>query len=457
MNKAGESTQTEFILKQAAELGKLLVRVFETRSSNPIRADITITSANGSVVQDLKAATQTELSLAPGDYTISVIGPNGTSNKNIKMQAGLALNEVFRFDRSNAEVVSTDGEQQNGTKISDNVTIKAVEPETSNTVESENIIDNKVTLSIEAQDEQTQKPIKSNIYIQTTAGKHLDKRTYVDSANFSLSPGVYKVTVRAKNRNNAVKTIRITENQNIRETFLLVNPNQQLNSQNNNETTSAAVNPAQPINSPNTIATGFLNVSMLASRNQRINKNKLKTHFIVAKSSGEKIVELTSVNTANFKLDVGSYVVTAINNSKRKIQRVNITQNQNTRLNFNISDFQGSKGVLRSSIVDESGRPIKGNLVVSNTAGQVVARANGVSTATFDLPPARHTISLNYQGLSGSEVVNISPNKTTVQTFTIAPNQNTQQQNDTQNRNSSRDIKDLLKDKLKEEIRKQFQ
>ncbi len=467
--KAGESTQTEFTLKQAAELGKLLVRVFEMRSSTPVRADITISSKNGSIIQDIKEATQTELSLAPGDYKIRVIGPNGTSNKNIKMRAGLALNEVFRFDAPTTEVPNQDRTQPNGTQITENVTIKAVEPqpvnsaETENTVET-NINDKKVTLSVFAQDEKSKKPMKSNIYIQTTAGKHLDKRTYVDSANFSLSPGVYKVTVRAKNRNNMVKTLRITKDQNLRETFLLVNPNEQVNNQNSNQAVNTNTQAVQPKNSTNAIETGFLNVSMRAPRNQRINKNQLKTHFIVAKASGEKIVELTSVNNANFKLDVGAYVVTAINNNKRKTQRINIAPNQNTRLNFNISNFipsqaasnGGAKGSLRSRIVDDLGRPLKGNLVVTNTAGQVVARANGGSTATFDLLPARYTISLNYQGLSGSEVVNISPNKTTIQTFTIAPNN--QQQNNSQNRsrNSSRDIKDLLKEKLKEEIRKQF-
>ncbi|MEH6456334.1 MAG: hypothetical protein V7749_08425 [Cocleimonas sp.] len=450
--KAGESLQTVFTLKQAAQQGKLLVRVFDTRSSNPVRADISITNANGTVIQDIKASTQTELSLAAGDYKIRVIGPNGTSNKNIRVNPGQEINEIFRFDAPNINTASGDNSQNNTTQITDTVTIKPVENQPETPLVPENTDSNKVTLSVIAQDEQTRKSMKSNIYIQTPAGKHLDKRTYVDSASFSLTPGVYKVTVRANNRNNVVKTIRITENENVSEIFLLVNPNKSLNQASPSTSVSTAVELAKPVNTPTAIATGFLNVSMQAPNNQRVNKSALNTHFIVSTTAGKKIVELTSVTVGNFKLDVGSYVVTAVHNNKRRSQRINIKQNQNTRLAFNTSDFQATKGILRSRIVDQSGRPLKGDLIVSSMSGQVVARANNVSSAVFDLSPTRHSISVNYQGLSGNEVVNINANETTIQTFTIAPNRNPP----SNNTNQARDIRDILKEKLKKEIQRQL-
>ena len=455
--KAGESLQTVFVLKQVAEQGKLLVRVFDTRSSNPIRADISVIDSNGVTIQDLKASTQTELSLMAGNYKIKVIGPNGTSNKDIKVNPGQTLSEVFRFDvANNNDVTNLENTQNNAIKITDNVTIKPVKAQTESPIDTENT-NNKSTLTVIAQDEQTKKPMKSNIYIQTTTGKHLDKKTYVNSASFKLSPGVYKVTVRANNRNNTVKTLRITENKNITEIFLLVNPNKPLTEQSISETRNIPVNPSTSANNPKSIPTGFLNISMQAPRNQRVNKNALNSHFIVATTAGKKIVELTSVNVGNFKLDVGSYIVTAIHKNKRRSQRINIRPNENTRFAFNTLDFQAVKGVLRSRIVNESGRPLKGNLIVRNMSGQIVARANNVSSAVFDLPPSRHTIQVNHQGLSGSEVVNINAKETTIQTFTIAPNGRSQQNNNSQNRNTrSREIKDMLKEKIKEEIRKKL-
>lgn len=458
--KAGESLQTVFNLKQAAQQGKLLVRVFDTRSSNPVRADITITNTNGTVVQKLKSAVQTELSLVTGNYIINVVGPNGTSNKSITITPGQAVNEVFRFDvpDTDSEIASQDNSQispevntqssaqttaentvqnttqENETQINDNVTIKSVETNTEAPVWAET---NKGTLSIIAQDEETGKPIKSNIYIQTPSGKHLDKKTYVNSANFSLEPGVYKVTVRATNRSNSVKSIRITENQKISETFLLKNPNKpstsevtpspvkptQAASSPTKTTPAETTSPAKPTpRTPSIIQSGFLNISMLAPRNQKVNPNALNSHFIVTTTAGKKIVELTSVNIANFKLDVGSYIVTAIHKNKRRSQRINIRPNQNTRLAFNTADFEAAKGKLRSRIVDETGRPLRGDLTVTNASGQLVARANNTSNAVFDLPSSRYTIRVNYQGLSGSEVVNITANETTIQTFTIASN-----------------------------------
>jgi len=282
----------------------------------------------------------------------------------------------------------------------------------------------------------------------------LAKETYVESASFSLEPGIYKVTVRATNRKNNVKTIRVVKNNNITETFLLANPNKPAPRPNSQQQVNNNVNTAKPVGSNNKIETGFLNVSMQVPNNRQVNKKNLNTHFIVTTIAGKKIVELTSVNVGNFKLDVGSYMVTAIHNNKRRSQRVNVRANQNTRLAFNTSDFQGAIGILRSTIVNESGVPLKGNLTVSNMAGKVVARANNVSMATFNLPPNRHKISINYQGLTGSEIVNISSNETTVQTFTIASNNNAPANN--QNTNNSRNIKEVLREKLKKEILKQF-
>lgn len=450
--KAGESTQTIFDLKETKTQGKLLVRIFDTRSSNPVRADIKISSTNGTLIQDLKATTQTELTLAAGNYKISVVGPNGTSNKNISIRPGQSINEIFRFETSNQSTASTNENDSNSTQINENVTIKPIDTQTTSPANSINIETNESILSIVARDNSTKKPIKSNIYIQTLAGKHLNKKTYVDSARFNLEPGVYKVTVRSKNRNNNVKTIRVSKNQKINETFLMVNPNNQ-----SIQTNKAAIKPAPPIdNQPKTIPTGFLNISMQSPNNQQTGNTDLRSHFIVSTLTGQKIVELTSVRVGNFKLDVGSYEVTAIHKNKRKKRRINIRQNQNTRLIFNTSDFLAVKGVLRSQIVNEAGRPLKGNLIVSNLAGQVVARANNVSSAVFNLPPVRHSVSVNYQGLSGSEVISISPNETTVQTFTIAPNNNTRQNNNVQQKNNSRDIKEILREKIKKEIRRTF-
>lgn len=451
--KSGESTQTVFNLKgETIQQGRLIVRILDTRSDNAVRADINIVDNTGKTIQDLKAATQTELLLATGEYQIRISGANGTATKRLSIRPNQTLNEIFRVDTTalsdtqtpaTTDQTATTSPNNNTTnqatnntnntvQINDNVTIKPVTP-TDAPVEQTS----STSLRITALDEATKRPIKSNIYIQTLTGKHLDKRTYVEGAQFQLAPGVYRVTVRAKNRNNTVKTIRINANQTIDETFLMVNPDTPSAptlAQNNNANSNNATNPTStgnitpapftlnkqsPSVAPQAIETGLLSVLMRAPQNQR--NTNLNTNFIINTAAGKKIVELTSVPSGNFKLDVGNYDVTAIYNNKRRTQRVQVRPNQRAQLVFNTTDFLAAKGTLRSRIVDETGRPIKGNLIVSNRAGQIVARANNVSSAVFKLPPVPHTISVNIQGLSGSEAVNIVSDETTVQTFTVAP------------------------------------
>ncbi len=462
--EAGESTEETFKLQEAAAQGRVLIRVFDTRSSNPVNADISITDAQGNIVQQLKAVTKTEISLTQGNYKIRVVGPKGQSNKNIRVIAGKSLNEIFRFD---APQTAANKSSNESTQISDNVTIKAVEPEqppVENTSQDQieatpdqtepAAIEN-ANITILARNAADNRPIKSNIYIQTPSGKHLDKKTYVDSANFQLPPGVYKVTVRSKNRINNVKTLRITANQQLNETFMMESV---LANTAEKPVVLAPPKPAKP-NNPGIIPSGFLNVQMRAGNNQNASNQNLKTHFIVTTKAGKKIVELTGVTSGNFKLDTGAYNVTAIHKNKRRQQRVTIRQNQNTRLIFNSSDFGGApgivKGFLRSIIIDEAGRPLKGNLTVTDMRGRIVARANNVSVGQFELAPRRHTIKVSYRGLSGSEVIKVNSRETTIQTFTIAAN--TPAPGNTNNKkNDNKDLKTILRERIKEELEKQF-
>ena len=133
-------------------------------------------------------------------------GPNGQSNKNITVKAGQVVNEIFRFDAPKGAV------SDQGTQITDNVTIKGVEtqqtPDTSedSSQDPDQEMNSTALVKIIALNASDQRPIRSNIYIQTPTGQHLDKKIYVNNAEFNLEPGIYKITVRANNRENVVKT-----------------------------------------------------------------------------------------------------------------------------------------------------------------------------------------------------------------------------------------------------------
>lgn len=372
-------------------------------------------------------------------------------------------------ETANKEEVVDNGSDNNNkeTVISDDVTITAVdEPKVVTPPESNNI--DKITaphpelvkeinkefnedpkpaqgrLRLYAKNKADLAPIKSNFYIQTLSGKHIAKTIYADNATFKLKPGTYKVTVRANNRKNVVKTIQVSSNQQVNSTFSLEKISTE-NTQETQKTRSVNSNPTTKSRPSNNARDGFLRVTMRPSGNIRANDKRLNTHFIILKTSGEKVVELTNVPKANFKLDVGEYKVTAINNRNPRSQTIRIRGGQVTNISFNLSDFQARraapprrsapspqrppraasapvvlKGGLRSHIVNQSGQHLKGNLSVSDNTGRIVARANNVSVGVFNLPPASYTIKLEYRGLQGSERVRITTGETTVQTFTIA-------------------------------------
>ncbi len=508
----GESSKETFLLQEAFKQGRLLVRIFDTRSSTPMKANIAISSTNGKLIKEYESTSKTEISLVEGDYKIQVTGPNGQSSKIIRIVAGQARNEIFRFDAPQQTNVNLDTQTSNTTNDSDDknnensnltetsssnsktidtdsgVTIRAVDDKTANNAtqnnedassqettisrpvdESPNQSNDqgKGTLSLYAQNATDNKPLKSNFYIQTLSGKHLDRKIYADSAVFKLNPGSYKVTVRSNNRKNSVKTITVIANQNTNNHFAL-ETNTTSTSKNNVKTvnTPASVTSAAPTkqaprrnnNTPTSIPNGFLKVAMRAPRNQRGLKNKLNTHFIVTTARGKKIVELTSVPSGNFKLDTGDYIVTAIHNNKRRSQKVRVLRGKTAIINFNVADFQNKatrKGTLRSRIVNTQGQPLRANLTVTNTRGQVVARANNVSVGVFQLPPVPHNINVNYRGLRGTESVKITAGETTIQTFTISPNRSAPPSNNSSTQ-QPQNTKDKFRDKIKEEIRRIF-
>ena len=483
----GKSVTEVFKLQKSFLQGKVLVRIFDIKTNKPLAADIEISSTDGKIMQALKAVSQTEIALAASDYTIKVTGANGVSSKNITVIAGRASSQTFRIDapvvdtpvtaspvidaptevKDIAETTKNDANKP--VLINNNVSISGVKNETPQsstppvTQEAQKQESSVGSLKLFARNSRDQKPIKSNFYVQTPNGKHVAKTIYADTATFKLKPGNYKITVRATNRNNIVRNIQIAANQTISQAFSLtqISPATAPKAPKTEEKTRRPVlAPPKPAKIQKVIPNGFLHVVMQPAKN---------THFIIADNKGKKVVELTSVPSGNFKLDTGIYRVTAILKGQRRNQSIQVHQGKTSRLVFNSRDFQQNatpprtnnptinKGGLRSRIVDNAGRPLKGNLTVTNLRGQVVARANNVTFGEFDLPATPHTVSVNYKGLSGSERVNITAGNTTVQTFTISPT-HANRSSPTKNRpvQQPRNIKELLREKLEQELKKAF-
>ena len=177
-----------------------------------------------------------------------------------------------------------------------------------------------------ARNELDNQPLKSNIYIQTSTGKPLDKKTFVDNAKFNLAPGVYKIAVRSKNRENMVKTIRVSANKDIFETFLLKEPIKVL-----------AVKKPKKIeevkgivknnNTRNTIVRVF-------ARNES-DTQSLKSNIYIQTSTGKNLDKKIYVENAEFNLAPGVYKVTVISkNRKSLVKTISISSNKDINETF---------------------------------------------------------------------------------------------------------------------------
>lgn len=490
--------------------GRMLVRVFEEGTSHPLSAEIVITDTEGKLIKRLNAASSTDLSLKAGKYRISATGPNGQIIRDVIIAPGKPVSEIFRFKPLQKDTVANSGASGNMEPEQQEPDKNTADSQLPNKQHYEQAAENteadktetatsRGVLQLKAVDSETKKPIRSNFYVQTLNGKHVVNKIYANSANFKLDKGVYKITVKSKNRKPISKTMSVNSDTRLNHIFSMTSINKAPQSDNNHrpvwehsqQSTGANSSknepyysnqnnnqPAAPVRQTDAKpaasalpATGTLLVTMYPARNHKTARNALLTNFQISTRKGKRIATINSVQQATIKLDVGEYIVTAIHQNKRKSTSFKIRKNQQTRIGFNAVNFRNSRnanntrnannnntatpmmGILRSRIVDQRGRPLKGNLTVTNRRGVIVRRANNVSMADFQLPAKPFTISINYHGLSASERVRIMPGETTVQTFTIAPD-NSQSGASKTPQQQPEDIRDVLKQKLKEELRR---
>ena len=173
--------------------------------------------------------------------------------------------------------------------------------------------------------------LKSNIYIQSSTGKHLDKKIYVDNAEFNLAPSVYKITVRSKNREDMVKTIRVSANKDINETFLL---KEQLK--------ALAIKKPKKIeelkdivknnNSPNAIVRIF-------ARN-KLDNQLLKSNIYIQSSTGKHLDKKIYVDNAEFNLAPGVYKITVRSkNREDMVKTIRVSANKDIYETFLLKEL----------------------------------------------------------------------------------------------------------------------
>ena len=246
-----------------------------------------------------------------------------------------------------------------------------------------------------------------------------------DTASFDLSPGIYEVTVIARDKKSA-RMVKITTGEFVTENFTLpssapVQPTQttqtaQQAAQQPTQTTQQATQ--QPAN------TGKLSVVVQAATS----KAPLKSNIYVQLQNGQHIAKQNYADAADFILNPGTYRVTVKAQGKVDIVRnIGIQANGNVQQVFAMQS-PASKAPAKPAAPAEGTLVMafrapdvknKGRFVIRDASGKRVNRMRGVSDAEVKLKPGRYEVIAIYQGARLSKQINITQGKASNVTFNV--------------------------------------
>lgn len=153
--------------------------------------------------------------------------------------------------------------------------------------------------------------LNANIYVQRPNGKLLRSVNYVSSSTFSLKPGRYRITVKAANRIDLSRNIRIRANTAINEVFRL-------------SATNARVVSA--------VGNGKIRVTAV----NRANGRPVAVNFTIRRANGKLIRQVNNVSVAEVSLAPGNYIASYYYYGKTNSVTMKVRRGQTTVYTFNL-------------------------------------------------------------------------------------------------------------------------
>lgn len=351
----------------------------------PPKGHFVIKNNQGLEVASMLNTDTASFDLTPGVYEVMVMIQGQRSARMVEVKAGEYVTEHFALNTAS--------------------TIEQAEPPKSD----EGILD----VQVRAADSNV--PLKANIYVQLTNGKHIAKQNYVEGAAFNLSPGTYRVTVKTKGKKDLVKELTIHQSATTRETFNL-------------QSLVAQTPTKQPIAAQGTLA--------MALKSPNLDIAKFKPRFMINDAKGKGVARVAGV-AAEVKLSPGVYNVSAYVGEERRLKKITIQADKLSKVEFNAAEFgavvqappknppiQMSQklGVLQLVAISAvTQQPLKVNYTVSTLAGKVIKAANAVSIMEVAMQPQDVMVDIAYQDIKGRERMTVKAGEPSVFTFSITP------------------------------------
>lgn len=419
-------TPTQDPAQVADSYGKLTIQVTDPSSGGrSVEGDFLVYDNKGLQVASLSGGDSASFDLAPGEYKVNVSANGKQSSRQLSVYTDKLTTARF-------ELPSTPATTQ--------------QP-------SAPVVPDKIELDVSVRAASSNTPLKANIYVQTTNGRHIARKDYDDMAEFLLDPGVYRVTVKAKGHQDASRDVRVGTSGTVRESFELqpiggATTSIQAPTQQQRPTPTPA--PSQTVNQGAVLRLSLSSGIGLPD----------KAQFTVRDMNGNRIANVGPVGNTELKLPAGRYEVTAsFDRSTRETRTVDLVDGRASQVSFSADGILQQSGnpdqnnsgrdwgrnrdrgrgdvaqaepqaggVLQLKAVSGvDGRPLRVNFVVSTMQGELVRTFNNVSYGEVAIPPQDVRVEIHYEDMNGSEIITVKPDSPTLYTFTISPKQQRQQ------------------------------
>lgn len=409
-------------------MGKLGLTILDNASpSGQINGEFLVYDTDGVQVASFSGSDTTNFSLPPGKYLAKVKANGKEASRLLEVYADKLTNA--RFEMPSAASASTAATSPTQQSI----------PSTPTATNA----NGQVYITVRAAE--NNRALRSNIYVQKQNGQHVAKSNYAEGAEFSLAPGAYRITVKVEGRQDVTRNIQVSANGIVRETINIpaagsAAPVSQIQQPPVQQQTQAPVQPA-PVQQE-----GLLRLRL--NTGQGLPE---QARFVIRNKNGERVATVGPAPNGEINLPVGTYEITAGIQGLRQSQIIEIGNGRVSELSFEAAEIIGQRPVAtvavppqvapaqtgnapqQAAVQQNGGRlnlyaisgvdrqPMRVNFTVMTLQGQPIQSFNNVSSAELRVPTQAVQVRINYQTMSGTEVINILPDQPTEYTFTISP------------------------------------
>ncbi|RVU86339.1 hypothetical protein EOL70_02500 [Leucothrix sargassi] len=504
--------------------GTLTLSAVNASTQQPMNADFLIQNDSGDAIAQVKSTASSTVSLPAGSYKITVNQGESKIVRYLGVKSGQVGAETFELDvpvaetntatvattpsgpaavaptasaptavvidepvtqapassdtattvtstaapsqtpRQNSATPSTTTTSTTATTSSASTTASTASAEASDTTEKPAATGG---LRVSALTKEGNRPMTASFYIQRLNGENVANIKNVNTHQFNLPAGAYRITARAENV-RMVKQVTVIAARGMHEVFNMPSTVTTVTG----STATPAATPA-PAPAPTSAATPVEPESADTGRLELFardasNNKPVRSNFYIQTPQGKLVTSKTYVESIGYKLPVAQYKVTArATGYKNKVITLNVRKDQTRRETFQMelvapavqtppvqapvpapvvvpkptvvappvapvaapvqaapqNTRPNNRGGLRVNVVSPTGIPLKADILVLRRNGTPVKRAINASTADFDLAPRNFVLRVRHGGYVTNQQVNIQAGKMAIKNITFDLNQ----------------------------------